>query len=465
MELRQDTPIMNANREMTLTIPKSPKFTPILKRAVPKSTAEKEKEVMDYYEAHPFKASKVRMSLTSSNGQTVIATAKKRKVTIPEPFQLKSDDRAKLSNPALIPTDAYRSLSDLEECKKQFQARRLPDLSLRSPLKTDTSQPKVVTTPEPFRLASEGKKPKALCAPTEDEKEMEKQFRALPLPRSTFVSPPQRRIGNGIPSTIVTSEHLTFQPPKLATSARTEKRVASKEASRQNAEFVLKQRERTRLRKQHEKHLEEIASATLYSPTTPTDPEPFRLSSLIRHENFQRQLEEQRQQELELEKRRRSFLARPVRVTPPPQKIKSQKPLTQPEPFRLNTVSRHEDFEKDRRSKEEATQKENTRLATPKARPLPNFQTYKPITPKVVKKLVEPFSPELASKRRAQQRKEFDEKVERIRQVEAARKKTIMDQEAADQEAEMQERRRLPVQDGGLMHKAKPINAGLENFQ
>ena len=463
--LRNDTPIMKTKRDMTLTIPKSPNFTPLLKRTAPKSTAEKEKEVMDYYEAHPFKASKVRISLSSSNGQTVIPTAKKRKFTIPEPFQLKGDDRVSLSNPAPIPTDLYRSLSDLEECKKQFQARPLPDLSRRSPLKTDINQAKAVTTPEPFRLAAEGRKPKEPCEPTQDEKEMEKQFRALPLPRSTFASPPQRRIGNGIPTTIIASEYLTFQPPKLATSARTEKRVASKEASRKNTELVLKQRDRMRLRKQHEKHMKEIASGTLYSPMTPTNPEPFQLSSLIRHENFQRRLEEQRQQELILEKRKRSFLARPVRATPPPQKIESQKPLTQPEPFRLNTTSRHEHFEKDRRSKEEGIQKEMTRLATPKARPLPDFQTYKPITPNVAKKLVEPVSPELASKRRAQQRREFDERVEQTRQIESARKKTIIDKEAADQEAEMQERRRLPVQEGGLMHQAKPINAGLEKFQ
>jgi len=460
--LREDIPVTSLDREMTLTIPKSPNFTPLPKRAVPKSTSEKEEEMMEYYNTHPFKASQMKISLSSSKGDVGVPKAKKRKLTIAEPFHLKCDQRATLSKASLAATEEYRSKVDLEECKKQFHARPLPDLSYRSNSNPEAVRPKVVTTPEPFRLATDERRLKAQPRQaTPDEIEMNKQFRAIPLPRSTFVGPPQRLNADGVPMTIVTKANPISQPPRLATSGRTEIRMASKEASRKNAEMITKQKERMKLRKQHEKHLQEMANAHMFSPTTPTEAKPFQLSSTLRHGISQHRLEIKRQTELEAEKCLRSFHARPLKLTPPPQKIQSQRPLTSAQPFRLKSLILHDNFcEKERRERM-SLESERRTLSTPKARPLPNFQNYKPITPKVTKKLVEPFSPELASKNRAQERKEFDERIAQDYREAEARKKAIAEREAAEDEADLQEKRRLPVSEGGLMQLAKPINAGL----
>lgn len=465
--LRENSHAMDTKRELTLTIPKSPNFTPIARRSVPKSTAEKEEEIMNYYNSHPFKASQVRWSMSSTNGQGMgIPKVEKRRVTMPEPFHLKSAVRTSESNSTRVPTEEERAKADLEECKKQFQARPLPNLTFRSPSKSEAFQLKTATTPEPFRLMSEERRAKVEPPqPTEDDKEMKKQFKARPLPISTFIAPPPRRTADGIPLTIITKEQSPIQPPKLATAdrSRIEKREAAKEVSRQNSEIVSKQKERMRLRKQHEKHLEDMANAKLCSPTTPTQAEPFRLSSTIRHESCRRRLEEKRQEDLETENRRRTFLARPMMLTPPPPpRVPTHKPLTRVQPFQLKTEIIHDRHVAERLAKEKEQEQERRRLATIKARPLPNFQNYKPITPMASQNLVEARSPELASSRRAQERKYFDEKVERDKQEEAARKKAIADHQASEQAAELQELRRLPVSEGGLIPRANPINAGLE---
>lgn len=76
-----------------LTIAKTPHFQPIRKRELPKSTAEKEKEEMEYFNSHPFKARPVRMHdrpPTSLSKKPV----EKRKLTTPEPFHFNTDKRA-----------------------------------------------------------------------------------------------------------------------------------------------------------------------------------------------------------------------------------------------------------------------------------------------------------------------------------------------------------------------------------
>ena len=58
--LRDETPATTSvKRSSKPTIPKSPEFHAISKRSMPKSTAEKEEEIMEYYKAHPFKAAPV----------------------------------------------------------------------------------------------------------------------------------------------------------------------------------------------------------------------------------------------------------------------------------------------------------------------------------------------------------------------------------------------------------------------
>jgi len=79
--------------------------------------------------------------------------------------------------------------------------------------------------------------------------------------------------------------------------------------------------------------------------------------------------------------------------------------------------------------------------------------------------VVDPFSPELQSKGRAVQRAEFDEYARGEREVAEARARAIDEQRRAEEEEDLQQRRRLPVSEGGMIPTAEPINAVFTNHQ
>lgn len=72
------------------TVPISPKFTKITKREKVKSTAEKEQEIVDYYNSHRFKAAPIMTESRSSLPKNV----PQRKLTVPKPFKFNKTSRS-----------------------------------------------------------------------------------------------------------------------------------------------------------------------------------------------------------------------------------------------------------------------------------------------------------------------------------------------------------------------------------
>ena len=130
----------SANRPVTR--PESPKFHETHHRDLPKSSEEKEREEMEYYKSHPFKA----LELPTLSAPTPIAKRTQTKAA--------SDKETK----------------DLEECKKQFHAQPLPKMYAHT--STDHR-----------------KRGKSAKVASEQEKPLSHKFRAQPLPPSTYVAP------------------------------------------------------------------------------------------------------------------------------------------------------------------------------------------------------------------------------------------------------------------------------------
>ena len=156
-----------------------------------------------------------------------------------------------------------------------------------------------------------------------------------------------------------------------------------------------------------------------------------RLPFYLRSEKLQQEKQERMKelQKLKEEEQRKmsEFHALPVLKSPPPQINKSNKPLTQPKPFHLESDDRHEQHQKALQAKLEEEKVEQELLAQHLARKIPpgvyNPTTVVPTHPSPVK----PTSPNLHSSKRVQERKANDERAARI--LEAA-------QHGASEEAE-----------------------------
>jgi hypothetical protein len=133
------------------TIPQTPNFQPIRQRPLPKSTAEKEREEMEYYKNHPFRARPVKMnplppsSLRNSKG---LSGPPKRKLTTPVGFKLRTDERGSLSH------DRNKEADEQES--RQFKARPMPDFGGSHNETPFAGLPhsghRQTTTPEPFHF-------------------------------------------------------------------------------------------------------------------------------------------------------------------------------------------------------------------------------------------------------------------------------------------------------------------------
>jgi hypothetical protein len=144
--------------------------------------------------------------------------------------------------------------------------------------------------------------------------------------------------------------------------------------------MMAKRREEMSMKKKRDKHLEDMAKASLMSP--PPNIEPFHLQSEVRHEAYQQKMAEQRAMEEDAKKRQMLFRARPLRISSPPPVHHSERPATTPQPFPLKSVARHEQWQVERRKQLEDEERERQRLMTVKANPLPrSTYEYSPVTP------------------------------------------------------------------------------------
>jgi len=122
----------------------------------------------------------------------------------------------------------------------------------------------------------------------------------------------------------------------------------------------------------------------------------------------------------------------------------------------------HEVAQAELQEKIEHEEEERNLLASAtKANPIPST-TYKPdFTPSKPsmngRTPLKGISPDLVTKSQAKNRAEFD-KVNKIRMDDIMKDKTLMqERKEAEAQEELNEKRRLPVSEGGLMVEAKPI--------
>jgi hypothetical protein len=159
-----------AERPHKLTIPHTPKFQEIKKRELPKSTREKEMEVIEYYKSHPFKANPVKMQ---DLGTPPVPRKKlDRRLTTPEPYHLHASDRV-------------AQIQHQEDKIEQFRARPMPDFSAtkKIPLmgKTPNTEKKKLTYPQPFHFRTVDRASSSEQSHSEPEGD-NVQFRARPVP-------------------------------------------------------------------------------------------------------------------------------------------------------------------------------------------------------------------------------------------------------------------------------------------
>jgi hypothetical protein len=327
--------------------------------------------------------------------------------------------------------------SDLQEMQNQFHARPMPTFSSQS-AKRQTVRA-TVTTPVPFNLSSDRRvqtDPRAVTSP--DDAELTKKFHARPVPQSTYEG-------------ILKAEKKSLPPPAkpftLQSSLRHEayqkqlaEKLAQEEAERQ-AQMTFHAR-------------------SFKSPPTPeriradrgpTEPCPFPLSSDVRRAAFEQEKNEKLAAQEEERKRQAAFKAKPA-----PKSTYEPKALS---PKQAEMAARHAATERERSARLAAEEDAYRDQSNFKAKPVPkSTYVYEAVLPKA-SELVDPFSPLLQSKKRAEDRKSFDAKAYRQRMLDAGRKREQQERIAAEEKADLEERRRLPVSEGGMIPTAAPVNA------
>lgn len=370
-----------------------------------------------------------------------------RELTVPTPFRLKTDERGSREKLMTPSTEELKA----EECSFQFHARPMPDLSCRPPKLPKEYKPRELTVPTPFHLSTSSRYSDHSPSPTTEELEAQecaKNFRANPLP-SSLHRPPKNPKHSTKPLTTTT-------PFKL----RTERRHTRKELPVTPDDIELSKQFKARpYRTPSPSSRRATVNITQNSLTVPT---PFRLQSDLRHEAYQREQQERKRKKILEDKLARNFKAEPAprrstRVFTP---LPSRKKLTEPEPFNLRSVSLHEHSQMQLRSKIEKEDKEVRRRSTSfRASPLPRST---PISKKTSKKKPrKPLSgiePNLRTKTQAEHRRSFDNKISQRMKSESARRKMIEKENYERSKSEIEELRRLSVEEGGMVHKAKPIN-------
>lgn len=544
-----------------------------------KSTEERDQEMMDHVNAHPFKARPLPRTNDAlhNKGETGLPKPHRRDLTTFDPFDLRTDLRGAEHAAAHEPPPTTEEMRAVE-CARQFHARPLPDLNYRPPpptvrrevttpepfaLRTDargddpeeeqhrppttedveaaecahqfharpmpdlTYRPPRVhvdlvrsTTPQPFRLATEERRGGPLALPdTDDDFELRRQFKALPLPDLTYRPPGQpivprhltapvpfrletearREADDAAPDRATTEEmraveclrqfrarpmpDLTYQPTTTQATRRpavtepepfrleTEKRAdlstddldPSHVRARRNVLARMREKKKRAAERKNEKNAPQARA--LHTPSL-TVPEPFDLRCEARRELYESRLKIAREEEDRLARRAREYKARPApKVHQRPfTPRRSDKTLTEVEPFRLGGADRREKHRRELEKRVEEEKREAERLATSfRSTPAPNFD--RPFTParaSTSRPRVHGTGPRLRTRSRSEHRHEFDEKARRKREQEHAKEEERERSRKEKEEEELSRLRRLSVDEGGLCFEAKPVNHALD---
>ena len=187
-----------------LTIPMTPQFQPIRKRPLPKSTAEKEMEEIEYYKEHPFKARMVNMHKTTAPRSRLKKPTPKRKLTTPEPFQFhKSIASSKRDHQEQAKTEKSMAATT-------FKATPMPSFSSKVSISgSKKKSPRTLTKPESFQFhSSTSTSKRSNNAKSHKDEPIDEKFKALPMP--DFKS---SRMSLGSKKTSPTSRTLTTPEP------------------------------------------------------------------------------------------------------------------------------------------------------------------------------------------------------------------------------------------------------------
>jgi len=334
-----------------------------------------------------------------------------------------------------------------------FKARPVNSSAMKSV--GDKGVPKVaksnLTEPSPFKFHSSAKKaarPTA-CPQTPDEVELKKKFRARPVPSSASSS---------VRSSASKSRRSLTTPvsPTFATMKRFGKKVTISGVKRTPQSSAKK-----------------LNASKGMINSTPTKVIPFKLSCDLRSEMSKAQTESARKKEEDkIAKMSSSFKAKPVpdfsRLSMTPKQ--SVKELTDPSPFKLQSEIRGEMARQILDVKKEEDEiKKLIAMSSFKANPVPK-STYVPTSSKELDTSIcstssvssrtplKAFSPQLATKTQAKARSEFNKMDGERRAMSAKKAETVKQEERENEEAEIKERRSLPVSEGGMIPVALDIN-------
>lgn len=400
-----------------LTEPKPPKLHQSTShRQRPKSSEERELEMMEYFKAHPFRARPFALSQLDSK----ISVPSKRRQTIAAPTHDRNAERTRNAD----------SITQQESPVSHAEARRT---AARRP-QTD---------------------PRGKVSSNSDN------YSDFEFNRST--TPPEPR-QSGKSSTGVSVQSASSQESSITFSThpspeeRAARRLALQEAAERKAEALRKERE-LQMKKLKTERLQRAirSSESQRSPIKlpSKDVRPFSLQSSLRHEAFQRQLQEKLAREEAERRKMTQFRARSFHSPPAPERKATTK-VSQPSgSFQLASMIRHQKYAEEKKRRLQEEEEARRKEATFKAKPLPKTTySYKKISPQRGP-LSNPLSPDLQSNKRAIERKAFDQQAEEERLAEERRKREIQEQLEAEEAEELREKRNLPVSEGGLIPLAR----------
>lgn len=368
-----------------LTVAHSPKFRTEIRcksanRSRPMSHIEQEDLEMKEFQSRPFRAREIDRRIFDSRGEIGVPKIMPKPLTEPVEFDLQYEKRAQTPRMSMMARANSKEAIDISTA---FKARPMP-MNMKQP-------------PKPLPVAD---------------------FKKLTQPES----------------------------PKLHGNER----ASSAPARRQKPHHAQVEEERRKRMEEEKKFCDKRL--------TLTEPQEFDLKTTHRSAHYQAVIEEQLEKEKEEERLQREIKALPMPdLTQTFKTQKSDKQVTNPEPFLLESVARHEESQAMLQQSVEQALQHKTSF---KAKPLPKT-TYEPDFSVVIDENrpphVVPVNVQLESDVRAMKRKEFNESIaEKMQQMEDL--KAQLAQRKAEQEEHMiKQLRRKSVLEGGMAFKAAPI--------
>lgn len=287
--LRHSEPVATSPSSPTRTIPRAPVFHAIHDRPLPKSHEELEIEIMK--QSTPFKATP--MPQFSSTLHALESPPRlKPSTTKPEPFHFHSDERAAHHKKPEPSVD--KEALDLEECKKKFKARPMPEEFKRQREAVDDT-------------TSDASLTKSITSQREKDSE-HWSFKARPLPKSTYASPEQQHSNASGQNTRIDTADLEatlqetdrqFLIDEQQACLDTEKTVLSSDSKQRLEEYKRRKEEKRRQEHEEAKRLREFHARPL--------PKSIQLQIQQRSETEKKRLREQPMEETSYQ-----FRARPL---------------------------------------------------------------------------------------------------------------------------------------------------------